>query len=290
MSRDYAHEEWIPWYTRATAGWMDLSLAARGVAVGLAMAMGRDGTEIPLGSRGLRGLARTLACPWEDLEPALQELLSPGPDGEPPRLVFDAERRVLRDPEAQARRRPTSTARVNASRSRKRAESSDDETHATVSSVSPPSETHATVSSDLISSDLISPEKIPEEIPSARPRARPDPSAAPPDWWGAVLATVNMQTGETLAAGEAWLRYAGHRSGKGYQATRDDALYWLTSVMVPLARKERQETARQRERDAKYDRQRAGPIPPTEPRTLTEDEQRELAARVPMRRRDRGAA
>jgi hypothetical protein len=100
-------------------------------------------------------------------------------------------------------------------------------------------------------------EKIPEEITSVR--ARPDPGGAPPDWWEAVLATLAMQTGETIAAGEAWLRYAGHRAGKGIAATREDAMYWLTTVMVPQARKDRNDAARQRERDAKYDKHRAGP-------------------------------
>lgn len=181
MSRDYAHEEWIPWYTRDTAGWMELSLAARGAAEGIARKMGRDGDEIPLGSRGLRGLARVLACSWEELEPALQELLRPGPDGEPPRLVHDVERCVLRDPEASNRRRPTSTERVRSLRGRRQANAVGEpafpvasETRETVSSVSSCSETGATVPSpsDLISSDLIS-EKIPEEIPFARARAEP---------------------------------------------------------------------------------------------------------------------
>jgi hypothetical protein len=96
--------------------------------------------------------------------------------------------------------------------------------------------------------------KIPEEIPSAR--AKPDPGAKPPDWWASVLETMAMQTGETIPAGEAWLRYAGHRASKNLPANREDALYWLTTVMVPEARKARAEARRQSDRDAKFDAER----------------------------------
>jgi hypothetical protein len=106
-------------------------------------------------------------------------------------------------------------------------------------------------------SSSISEEKIPEEIPSAR--ARPDPSADPPPWWAGVLETLSQTTGVDLPAGEAWLAYAGHRAGKTRAATREDALYWLTTVMVPKARKARIDAADKREREAKWDQERSGP-------------------------------
>jgi hypothetical protein len=152
LSRDYRHEDWIPWYTEDSPGWLELSLAARGAAEGIARKMGRDRDELHLGSRGLRGLAILLHCRWEDLEPALAELLSPGPHGEPPRLVYDPERQVIHDPEAADRRRPTSTGRVRAHRASKSNPppppvSETHETDETVSPVSSGSETGASVPS-----------------------------------------------------------------------------------------------------------------------------------------------
>jgi hypothetical protein len=130
-------------------------------------------------------------------------------------------------------------------------------------------------------------EITPEEIASVR--ARPDPGAKPPDWWAAVLATVEMQTGETIAPGEAWLRYAGHRAGKNLPANREDALYWLTTVMVPEARKARAEARRQAERDAKYDRARAGPGTTTEPIVESREEREARAAEIERQTRERKA-
>jgi hypothetical protein len=117
------------------------------------------------------------------------------------------------------------------------------------------------ISSSL--SESRSPES-PEGHPSAR--ARPDPASKPPDWWAGVLATLAMQAGVTLEAGPAWLRYAGHRHGKGLPATQQDALYWLTTVMVPEAKREAREATDRRERDAKFDREReAAKSPPRAP-------------------------
>lgn len=173
MSRDYAHEEWIPWYTSDSAGWLELSLAARGAAEGIARKMGRDRDELPLGSRGIKALAALLGRPWEEVEPAILELLAPGPDGEPPRLVYDATTRVLRDPQATHRRRPTSTKRVQSHRGKARVASQEPaETRVTVSPVSSCSETGRPVSSPstLISSDLISLGRDPEPDRSPTPR------------------------------------------------------------------------------------------------------------------------
>lgn len=95
----------------------------------------------------------------------------------------------------------------------------------------------------------------------------PDPSGPTPPWWSDVLRTVaETPGGATLPNGMAWIRYAGHRAGKRLPATREDALYWLGTVMVPEAHETRRRETHQRERDAKYDaardRAKGGPAPP----------------------------
>lgn len=90
-----------------------------------------------------------------------------------------------------------------------------------------------------------------------RPLAQlPDPSGKPPPWWSAVLGTVADSTGVGLPNGAAWLRYAGHRHGKRLPAVREDALYWLTTVMVPEEQRKRAEERHRAERDAKWDAER----------------------------------
>lgn len=112
-------------------------------------------------------------------------------------------------------------------------------------------------------------------------------SGSPPAWFGAALETVEVQTGEKLRPPDSWLRYSGHRANKGIPPTQQDAVYWLATVMVPEARKERRAEADKRERDEKFDRARGGIV---EPQKLTAEQQRELAEKFPMRRRDRGNA
>lgn len=91
--------------------------------------------------------------------------------------------------------------------------------------------------------------------------------APPPTWFTDAIGTVEMQTGETLRPAEAWLRYSGHRAGKGISPNQRDAVYWLTTVMVPEARKEREQSAARREREARF----AQPQPPVrKPRVLKE--------------------
>ncbi len=290
-ARDYTHDDWIPWYVRDSASWLELSLAARGAAEGIARKMGRSKEELHLGSRGLLGLARTLGCTWEELEPALQELMRHGPNGETPRLIYDRERNSLRDPDAERRRRPTSTKRVQSHRA-KRDGTHSAETHETVSPVSTQQETGACVPSLLISSDLISDPKIPEEIPSAR--EEPTDPLARPEWFDAACDTVETNLpAEKIERPLAWLRYHGHRTSpesiKSMSAA--DARYWLTSVDIPDARKARQAAAEKREREARWDKERQKPGAFVEPQKLTADEQRELAEKFPMRlRRDRGNA
>ncbi len=232
VSRDRG--DWIPWYCETTAGWAELSLAARGVAEGTARLMGPKRSEVHLGSRGLRGLCVLLHAKWEEFEPAMVELLG----GAHPRLVLSEDHRVLIDPDHESRRRPTSTERVH--RFRKKAESApDSETHETVSPVSQPPETGVTVSSPLLSSDLIS-------------SSKGEPERGPPDWFAATAQRVMDDTGEKFGIPEAWIRYSGHRGNKGIAKNDRDASYWLGTVMVPEARKEAKDAARQRERDARF--------------------------------------
>lgn len=62
-----------------------------------------------------------------------------------------------------------------------------------------------------------------------------------PGWFRDASASVELTTGETLPVGECWLRYAGHRSGKvDKRPGRDDAVYWLTTVVVAEQRRDRQ--------------------------------------------------
>lgn len=68
-----------------------------------------------------------------------------------------------------------------------------------------------------------------------------------------------MGTGIALPVAEAWLRYDGHRAGKGIAPTAKDAQYWLTTVMVPEAREVARRNARDGERTQAFVQQRSGP-------------------------------
>lgn len=80
------------WNRRRTPRWQSLSLAARGAAEGIAVALDDRG-ELSLGKRGLSGLAALLSRPWDEVEPAVAELL------ESDTFLFDEERRVILDPQ-----------------------------------------------------------------------------------------------------------------------------------------------------------------------------------------------
>jgi hypothetical protein len=111
---DWANSEWMPWYKPDTAGWLELSLGARGAMAEVARKLDKRG-ELHLGRRGLPSLATLLRVQWSgELEPAITELIKDD------RLAWDHERGVLSDPEFLSRLRPTSTARVLAHRERSR--------------------------------------------------------------------------------------------------------------------------------------------------------------------------
>lgn len=109
---DWANSEWLPWYRPDTAGWLELSLAARGAMAEVARKLDKRG-ELHLGRRGLPALATLLRVKWdEELAPAMSELLTDG------RLAWNSDDGILSDPDYEKRRRPTSTERVRAFRER----------------------------------------------------------------------------------------------------------------------------------------------------------------------------
>jgi hypothetical protein len=98
-SRSYDDEEYLPWYRQPTPTWLELSAAARGVLVSVAMTLNHRTGEVHL-RKGLPSLSTLLRLPWSDLEPAIAELLAAG------KLEWDEGRSALRDPEFLARQRP----------------------------------------------------------------------------------------------------------------------------------------------------------------------------------------
>lgn len=183
----------------------------------------------------------------------------------------------------------TSTSRVQKHRQNKRSAPSS-ETDETLSETDRNGDLKRSASSSVsVSVSVSSPEGEREREP---PAPYPDIGTPTklPAWFSAALETVATQTGETLRPPDSWLRYSGHRAGKGRPPGQQDAVYWLTTVMVPEARKERQEAARQRERDAKFDRQRAGPGTTTETLVDTPEEQAERAERLRRQAAERKAA
>lgn len=292
MGRERDRGDWIPWYCDDSPGWLELSLAARGAAEGIARKMGRKRSELHLGSRGLKGLAVLLRCRWEELEPAIAELTT----GPHPRFVMSEDGRVLIDPEHESRRRPTSAERV--SRHRKKVEANDtapesgDVTPVTVTPVSSDHVTPVTgasVSSPLLSSDLISSSEADQDhlTGGSRPPDPPpaDPLGPPPPWFAKVVETIATTCMVDLRLADCWIRYAGHSADKGKRPNEKHAAYWVNTVMVPEAREEAKSESRQRQRDAKYDAARSGPTPiPRETPEQAKEFARRLAERVASRK------
>lgn len=233
--------DWIPWYLADSASWLELSLAARGAAEGIARKMGRTSGELHLGSRGLRGLALLLGCSWEELEPAITELLS----GPHPRLVLSEDQRVLIDPDHASRKRPTSAERVRRHRARRA-----DGDACNVTGVTSVTETVTRVPSRLVSSDLSlgsdlsgrseDPQQVTAREPDVPPANAPpsvSPPAeelpdAPPAWWLGAVATAEQTTGRTLDQVPArWLEYRAARERKGWKPSPRDAVGWVAAVL-----------------------------------------------------------
>jgi hypothetical protein len=84
-----------------------------------------------------------------------------------------------------------------------------------------------------------------ELVPVVPGNAVNDDAATPPPWFLDACAAVDLVAGEKLTVGECWLRYHGHRAGTpGKRPGKADAQYWLTSVVVPELRRERERTKR----------------------------------------------
>lgn len=98
-----------------------------------------------------------------------------------------------------------------------------------------------------------------EGTEGTRAREEPADPAKAPDWFTAALGVIAMGTGVELPAAEAWLRYGGHRAGKGIAPSQRDAQYWLTSVMVPEVREARRRDARDAERTKAIVATKVGP-------------------------------
>lgn len=118
---------------------------------------------------------------------------------------------------------------------------------------------------------------------------------APPAWWESVLDVIEANVDPVrLPAMEAWLRYDGHRAGKGLAPSQKDAQYWLTTVMVAERRKARDEAHHREKRDRDFDAKRRfakdGPEkPPAPTRAQSQAMAEELAARVRASREKRTA-
>lgn len=240
-------ESYLPWYRRPTATWLELSAAARGVLVSVAMELNHRTGRLTL-RKGLPSLAIILRIPWEVLEPALGELIAAE------KLVWDGSKFELYDPEHEQRRVPTSRERVARYRARKAAEPA------------PPLPAPSPREEETK-------EKKREEGNASNVGNVTSVTETPrPEWFDSVCERVMGDTGERFGIPEAWIRYGGHRKNKAVAMNANDASYWLGTVMVPEARRERQ--ARSEREQGRRDRY----APPEPPKVSREQAQREAKA------------
>jgi hypothetical protein len=114
---------------------------------------------------------------------------------------------------------------------------------------------------------------------------RGEPERGPPQWFADVVEAIHADTGERFAVPEAWIRYSGHRTTVGKAINPQDARYWLGTVMVPEARKERMAASDRRLNQQRRD----GPPPP--PKQSREEARREAQAfAAQLAARNKGAA
>jgi hypothetical protein len=273
MSHD--DRKFRPWYTPDTARWLRLSLAARGLIAEL-LRKWDDRGEIR--AESAEDIAILLRLSLAEVEPALDECIRAG------RLQWDGTGGVLRDPDFAARMRRSSAERMRDKRRRDAERAAAVVTDVTpcdardVTSVTHKTVTGSDVTSPLLSSDLISSSREGE-------REREAPPDKAPDWFVAVCDGIAMDTGEQFAVPEAWLRYSNHRATKGIAVSERDARYWLGTVMVPEARKDRRA-----ESDRRLNQQRRDG-PPEKPKPSREEARREAQAfAAAMAARNKGAA
>lgn len=300
--RSYDDVDFRPWYLPDTARWLKLSLGARGLVAELVRKLDRHG-RIALGDDPAADLAVILRLDEPDTRRALDELLAAA------RVVWDSDARVLFDPDLPARLRQGSAARMATKRAKAKAT---EPVEPVVDALPPDSVTpvtsrhtrHIPSPSDLICSDLISDLGSRSEEPTGN-RVRevvvepildvPDALATAPPWWVATCETVSASTlgrSDALAPPECWMAYAGHRAGKRRQASRQDAVYWLTTVMVPKAREDLRRAARDRERDHTFAAERAAKVPGngSKPEGWAPAKERELCSTEAQRETQRLAA
>ncbi len=237
-ARDREHDKWIPWYVDDSPGWLELTLAARGAMEGIARKLNDKTGKLHL-RRGLPSLAILLHVTWAELEPAIAELIAKG------KVEWDGSTFTLFDPDYIERKRRNSADRMAEKRARDREGVTRVTSPASLPSPASHSDSVTGVTPVLVLSDLVS-------SGSGSP-SDADVLEAPPAWWAAAVASVEMTTGEAIDAGTVWLRYAGHRSGKGKRPTARDAQYWIAGVVVPELKKAREEAHHRGERDAKRD-------------------------------------
>lgn len=229
MTRSSEHDDFVPWYRRDTAGWLRLSLAARGAMAEIVRKLNRNG-ELRL-SGGLADLAVILRLEWAgELEPAVAELIAAG------RVEWDGSRYTLRDPEFDARKRKSSTERVKEHRERKRRETEAGCNAGNVSSVTPVTpvtgnacnaETPSlSILSDLSLSSVSSRSDLPGRSEGVAA------GGAPPPWFAEAVEIVRMNAGlEVDDVPARWLEYTSARTRKGWPMGAQDAAGWLSSVL-----------------------------------------------------------
>lgn len=242
-------ESYLPWYRRPTATWLELSAAARGVLVSVAMELNHRTGRVSL-RKGLPSLAIILRIPWETLEPALAELIAAE------KLVWDGARFELSDPDFEERRVPTSRERVARYRARK----------AEAAPLPAPSPREEEIK-----------EKKREEGNASNVGNVTSVTSEPPPWWSSVCDTVEAGTGATIQRAAAWLRYSGHRQSSGKRIAPPDAQYWLTTVDV---REQAQDRQRERVQRDLADQRRNPPEPPKPSREQAKREAEEFAAKL----------
>ncbi len=278
--RDREHDEWIPWYVEDTPGWLELSLGARGAMEGIARKLNRKTGQLAL-RRGLSSLAILLHVRWDELEPALAELIAKG------KITWDGSLFVLFDPDYLERKRRSGADRMADLRSRRKSTPPPPVTDVTSqASLSSPA-SHVTdrdgcdscsslLSSDLISSDLRS------EIASSGvilDRTAPlEPDA------GVVFDTIatNRHVGQEPEV--AWTNFTGHFAGQHFPS-REAVLgrwqKWVSQQAVYSAKERDKDRSRE---DAAAERKRfarEGPEkPPPQTKAQSEAFAKELRARM----------
>ncbi len=272
-ARDREHDEWIPWYVEDTPGWLELSLAARGAMEGIARKLNRKTGKLHL-RRGLSSLAVLLHVRWDELEPAIAELISKD------KITWDGSSFVLFDPDYIERKRRSGADRMADHRARRKSQPPSEVTDVTspVSLSSPASPvtgvTAVLVSSSLVSSDL---SQIASGVVLER-TAPLEPDAG--QVFDSIAANRHVGQDPTIA----WTNFTGHFAGHHFPS-REAVLgrwqKWVSQQAVYSAKerdkdREREDAAAERRRFAKEGPERPPPPTPEQAKRFAEN----LSARL----------